>query len=122
MFDQPDVEWEHGAAPLLGRLFFAIQPAPDHYVTLNVVGDFRGLPYNELDAAMSAASTVELPSFAPEPDRLRGLQRSLALALERHGLGRGEAPIAPASGTARELVLVHSLPGRHCVLARWTLS
>jgi hypothetical protein len=138
MFDQPNEGWgrepDRGPAPLaVCRLQFMVFPdrqAGRPHCTLHHIADTGPLPYDTLDAALAAGSTVDMPAFTVGVGNVAGLHAlhgQLADGMRKAGLAvkapRLLPPVTPLCWTVREFVLVQSPIGfgRHVPLARWSL-
>lgn len=127
MFDQLPGERGFDFVPTTTSLLFTV--APD--LALASIDGLPALPYDAVDEAMKAASTVSIPVMQ-DMDGLLTLQRTLGAALHAAGLGVRLTPAAtllregrtPGTLPIREFALVQSLPGRdrHVPLGRWSLD
>lgn len=127
MFDQLPGERGFDFVPTTTSLLFTVAPG----LALASIDGLPALPYDTVDKAMKAASTVSLPA-TQDVDSLLTLQRTLGAALQAAGLGVHLTPSATLLregqdlGTLpiREFALVQSLPerDRYVPLGRWSLD
>lgn len=128
MFDQLPGERGFDFVPATTSLLFTVTPE----LALASIDGLPALPYDAVDIAMKAASAVTAPA-EQGIEGLVKLQQKLGAALQAAGLGVHLTPHATllreterfaASWTARELVLIQSLPERnqYVPLGQWSLD
>ncbi|MCA0248610.1 MAG: hypothetical protein LCH93_18505 [Proteobacteria bacterium] len=127
MFDQLPGERGFDFVPTTTSLLFTVAPG----LALASIDGLPALPYDTVDMAMKAASTVSMP-VAQDMDGLLTLQRTLGAALQAAGLGVHLAPPAmllgegqyPCTLPIREFALVQCLPerDRYVPLGQWSLD
>lgn len=127
MFDQIPGERGFDFVPTTTSLLFTVAPN----LALASIDGLPALPYDTVEVAMKAASTVSTAA-TPGIDGLLTLQRTLGAALEAAGLGVHLTPPAillrearnQETKTVREFALVQSLPDRdrYVPLGRWSLD
>jgi hypothetical protein len=127
MFDQLPGERGFDFVPTTTSLLFTVAPG----LALASIDGLPALPYDAVDIAMKAASTVSMP-VSQGMDGLLTLQQTLGAALQAAGLGVHLTPSAAllregqglGSFPVREFALVQSLPerDRYVPLGRWSLD
>lgn len=126
MFDQLPGERGFDFVPVTTSLHFTVASG----VALASIHGLPALPYDTVDVAMKAASTIEAPAVAGA-EGLLALQEKLDTALRAAGLGVDLTPRTALLDRARpgdraigEFALVQSLPGhdRYVPLGRWSLG
>lgn len=127
MFDQLPGERGFDFVPTTTSLLFTVAPG----LALASIDGLPALPYDTVDMAMKAASTVSMP-VAQDMDGLLTLQRTLGAALQAAGLGVHLVPPAMLLGEGRDLrtlpirafALVQCLPehDRYVPLGQWSLD
>lgn len=127
MFDQLPGERGFDFVPTTTSLLFTVAPG----LALASIDGLPALPYDAVDRAMKAASTVSMP-VAQDREGVLTLQRTLGVALQAAGLGVHLTPPAilfregrdQGALPIREFALVQSLPerDRYVPLGQWSLD
>lgn len=127
MFDQIPGERGFDFVPTTTSLHFTVAPG----LALASIGGLPALPYDAVDRAMKAASTISM-AVTQDISGLLTLQQTLGAALQAAGLGVHLTPSATllheGKGLGilpvREFALVQSLPerDRYVPLGRWSLD
>lgn len=127
MFDQLPGERGFDFVPTTTSLLFTVAPG----LALASIDGLPALPYDTVDMAMKAASSLSMP-VAQDMDGLLTLQRTLGAALQAAGLGVHLPPPAmllgegrdPRTLPIREFALVQRLPerDRYVPLGQWSLD
>ncbi len=127
MFDQLPGERGFDFVPTTTSLLFTVAPG----LALASIDGLPALPYDTVDMAMKAASTVSMPAVQ-DMEGMLTLQHTLGAALQVAGLGVHLTPPAilfsegqgPGALPISEFALVQSLPerDRYVPLGRWSLD
>lgn len=127
MFDQIPGERGFDFVPTTTSLLFTVAPS----LALASIDGLPALPYDTVDRAMKAASTISM-AVTQDISGLLTLQQTLGAALQAAGLGVHLTPSATllheGKGLGilpvREFALVQSLPerDRYVPLGRWSLD
>lgn len=127
MFDQLPGERGFDFVPATTSLLFTVAPG----LPLASIDGLPALPYDTVDMAMKAASTVSMP-VTQDMDGVLTLQRTLGAALQAAGLGAHLTLPAillregqqPGTLPIRTFALVQRLPerDRYVPLGQWSLD